>query len=100
MFNIISLVFGLLAWIFPLFALLSKRQPRTAAFSYFCCSIALLSQLFDVRSRVRSSDWSALLDTMDAVAWVALILLLVTVGLNLAVFFKRRRTPVVVDTGI
>ena len=42
---------------------------------------------------VRGGDWSALMDTVDAVVFAAQVLMMGTVGLNLAVYLVWRCRP-------
>ena len=58
------------------------------------CGGALLLQLEEVRRRVVLRDWSALMDTTDAVVHAAVVLLAVTVLLDLlAVLIHRSASP-------
>ena len=85
-FNIGSLVLGLISWIIPVVVIYkcSKRDNRGKfiGISFTSCGLALLLQLFEIRHRVYLHDWSALLDTIDILSGVAVILVLVTIILN------------------
>jgi len=92
MYNIGSLCLGLLAWIIPLLAI-----RKTYRFALCCigslsfCVITLLLQLLEVKRRVLLSDWSALLDTMDAVVLAAVILICGVIVTNLIALFGFRK---------
>lgn len=92
-----SLFLGLLAWFLPLWYCL-RPQPRrfgpVLLGSGAACGGALLLQLEEVRRRVVLRDWSALMDTTDAVVHAAVVLLAVTVLLDLlAVLIHRSASP-------
>ena len=81
-----SLFLGLLAWSLPLFYCLCPRIRHISPVllgSGAACGGALLLQLIEVRRRTALRDWSALMDTMDAVVCAAVVLLAVTVLLDL-----------------
>ncbi|WP_419822718.1 hypothetical protein [Anoxybacterium hadale] len=88
-----SLVFGLIAWGLPVFALLRDNKAGRKNWSMLCalsisaCSLAMKLQLNEVKYRVDMEDWSALADTSGAVATVSSILFTVTIVLNAIVFF-------------
>lgn len=92
MYNIGSLVLGLAAWIIPLFAV-----GKIYRFALCCigslsgCAISLLFQLLEVQSRVHINDWSALLDTIDAVVLAAVLLLCGVIVTNLIALFWARK---------
>lgn len=88
MLNVGSLVLGLIAWILPVVNLMryKKRAHRNWAvlsiMSISACAISLCFQIFYNYHLVKIADWTALMDTMDAVAFVAAVLLIVTIILN------------------
>jgi len=62
--------------------------------SFSACAISLCMQIFYTDYLVNIADWAALLDTSHAVAWVAWVLLIVTMILNvitLVVYCGKRR---------
>lgn len=91
--NLGSLVFGLIAWGLPVFALLRNNKGKRKNWSVLCalsisaCSLAMKLQLNEVKYRVGIEDWSALADTSGAVATVSSILFTITIILNAIVFF-------------
>ncbi|MEN8194820.1 MAG: hypothetical protein ABFS12_18510 [Bacteroidota bacterium] len=97
--NLSSLVLGLLAWILPVVNLMryGKRDQRNwVALSIMSISASALSlcfQIFSINHRVKVADWSALMDTMSAVAFVSAVLLIVTIILNtITLIIYRNRT--------
>ena len=86
--NLGSLVLGLVAWILPVVNLVSydKANHRNwvvfSVVSISACAISLCMQIFYQNYLVRIEDWSALMDTSNAVALVSAILLVVTIVLN------------------
>lgn len=94
MFSILSLALGLCAWAIPLITVSLNGQgklPRSPLdlriaspiASMSACAVALMLQFFDVRRWVLLGDHAALGDVVPSLAWVALILTVVCVGLNL-----------------
>lgn len=99
MFNIGSLVLGLIAWILPIVSLLKyKQQPQQnqnwvilSIISISACAISLGLQIFESYHLVKLEDWSALMDTMGAIAIIAAVLLFVTILLNILNFIIYHR---------
>jgi len=96
--NLGSLLLGLIAWIFPVINLAKSNKTEHknwVAFSITsvsACVISLYMQILYGNHLVKIEDWSALMDTSDAVALVSAILLIVTITLNaitLAVYCKN-----------
>lgn len=87
MYHLMSLLQGLLSWGMGTAAIFRKGRFLIPA-SLLFCSISLLLQLFQVRQLVQIGDWSALMDTMDAVALAATVLLIVTAALNIAALLR------------
>lgn len=91
MYNILSILLGLMALGFATHSFQAKFCPVCCTLSFsFCCG-ALVCQLLEVRRRVQISDWSALMDTMDAVVFAAAALLAVTLVLNLLALFRKNK---------
>ncbi len=82
MYNILSLSFGILAWIFGGSAALRGRFGGCSYFSLGCCGAALLLQFDEISRRVDLHDWSALLDTIHALTFAAAFLVVITLVLN------------------
>ena len=97
--NLGSLVLGLIAWILPVVNLMryKKHDHRNwvalSIMSISACAISLCFQIFYNYHLVKIEDWSALMDTTGAVAFVAAVLLIVTIILNaITLIVYRDRT--------
>jgi uncharacterized membrane protein len=83
-----SLVLGLIAWILPIVNLTRGKKQENKSWvalsimSLSACGISLCLQIFYTYHKVIVEDWGALLDTMYAVVFVSLVLLIVTIVLN------------------
>lgn len=85
--NLGSLVLGLIAWLIPIFTIIRRKKKQTnnsivTLLSMGACTIALWFQIFYINFLVKINDWSALMDTIGTLTWVAAILLVVTIILN------------------
>lgn len=86
--NVGSLVFGLIAWIFPIIGILFFRKKYLqsrfglSVLSFAACAIAIFFQLMYNQHLIDINDISALLDTSKAVTLISGILLVITVILN------------------
>ena len=89
--NLGSLILGLIAWILPIVNLLKHNKIKhkkwyILIFSSLCaCSISLLLQIFYSKYLTGKEDWSALMDISKGVAYISLVMVLVTVLLNLII---------------
>jgi hypothetical protein len=96
--NLGSLLLGLIAWILPIVNLTRNRKQDNnwvvlSIISITTCSISLCFQIFYTYHKVSVEDWSALMDTMYAVAFASGILLIVTIILNaITLMVYRHRT--------
>ena len=93
--NFGNLVLGLIAFILPLinvsrYEKLSKHWVTLSFVSLSACSISLFLQIYSFYERVKANDWAALMDTMDVIASVPAILLIVTIILNAITLFMYR----------
>ena len=92
MYNIGSLILGLAAWGLPLLAIGKKyRFALCCIGSLSCCAVSLLLQLLEVKRRVEFSDWSALMDTVDAVALAAIVMICGVIVMNFVSLFGFRK---------
>lgn len=87
MFNLLSLLLGLLSWLLPVVALYrygkDKASPNwLTPVSFATCAAALIFQLAELRRRAALADWSGIGDTVGTALWAAVILAAVTVLLN------------------
>lgn len=89
--NLGSLLLGLAAWGLPLKAFKSLGEGRkndlnrTLFLSLGACILALFFQVLYQGHLVKIQDWSALMDTSGALAWISGLLVLVTLVLNYGV---------------
>jgi len=99
LFNIGSLVLGLVAWVLPIISLLKYRNKTQNSWSMrsilslSACTIAIYFQVIYHHYLVKIEDWSALMDTAGAVNFVAGVLLVVTIllnGITLVMYTKDR----------
>lgn len=85
-----SIVLGLFAWILPLVATV-KTRPSLSIVSFSACGLSLVLQFYEIRYRVNIRDFSALMDTMNALCWVAAVLVAVTLILNVFALWCTRK---------
>lgn len=84
------LVLGVLSWCLG-GAALATRRKSLSMLSLASCAAALLLALLYYHTELMTGDVAALLDTSDAMAACAAVLLGVTLVLNAGVFFLSRR---------
>ncbi len=86
--NLGSLLLGLAAWILPVVNLMRFKNHNhrnwvaLSITSISACAVSLCFQIFYNYHLVKIEDWSALMDTMGALVFVAATLLIVTIILN------------------
>lgn len=97
--NLGSLVLGILAWVLPIINLMRSRKHvhrnwvALSIMSISASATSLYLQIIEINHRVKLADWSALMDTMGALAFVSAILLIVTIILNvMTLIVYRSRT--------
>lgn len=96
--NVGSLLFGLVAWLFPLINLAMKDKAKNKNFAVFsvasvsACAVSLCMQLFNISSLVKDVAWSSLMDTASPIANVSLLLLVVTIVLNAVTIVVYRKS--------
>lgn len=88
--NVASLLLGLAAWALPLAALVLKKGNAFTYTSFCSCIFSLLSVILSLAHVVEIRDWSALMDTIGAFVFAAMVLVVGTLLLNLAVVWKKR----------
>ncbi|MFC0216226.1 hypothetical protein ACFFK0_27900 [Paenibacillus chartarius] len=93
--NLVSLVLGLIACILPFANLMQPTKPAhnwaaLSMTSISACAISLFIQIFTSYIRVKTEDWSALMDIMGATVSVSAVLLVFTIVLNLTTLFVYR----------
>lgn len=87
--NLGSLLLGLTAWIVPILAIKNFGKSemnncfRFIIVSFSACVASLCLQLFEINHRIQIQDWSALMDTIGTLIWVAVVLAVITLILNM-----------------
>lgn len=94
-----SLVLGLIAWILPVVSLMRykkhdhKNWVVLSLMSISACAISLYFQIINNYLLVKIEDWSALMDITGSLAFVAAVLLIITIILNaITLLVYRDRT--------
>lgn len=91
-FNIGSLILGLISWLIPLIVLCQEnkrhRKPAFSIISFTSCTLALVLQIFEIQHRVYLQDFTAIMDTINTLSLIVIILIVVTVILNILALKK------------
>ena len=93
MFNFISIIAGIAAWVFGCLAVASKTSRTVyglSVASFSSCVIALLSQFLEIGRRAALYDYTAIEDTIRGVIIAAVVLTVVTVVLNMVAFVRKK----------
>ncbi|GAA0824802.1 hypothetical protein [Clostridium tertium] len=91
--NPASLLLGLIAWILPIISLMQYKKHKNKSWiilsiiSISSCAISLFLQIIYNNHLVQINDWSALMDTTDALVFVSAVLIVVTIILNTVTTF-------------
>lgn len=86
--NIGSVVFGLIACILPVIniifrnKLVNKNWIIFSEVSTSACTVSLWMQIVYINHLVNIEDWTAIMDTSNAIVYISSLLLLVTITLN------------------
>lgn len=89
--NLLSIGLGLVAWILPVvYLFIKKRREAFTCGSLLCVVFSLYFQLREVARLTDKGDWSSIEDTIHAVVFVAAVLILVTLLLNLPAWCKKK----------
>ena len=91
-YPVCSIVAGLIAFAVPIWKLSFSVKLSPATVSVISLGFALISvavQVFSIANEVRTSDWWALIDTMDALAVVAVLFAAMTIVLNMVMLFFK-----------
>lgn len=87
--NLGSLLLGLIAWTLPILSMKRsakygiKKCYNSIIISFGACVASLCLQFFEINHRVEIEDWSAIMDTIGTLKWVAVILAVITLMLNI-----------------
>lgn len=96
--NLASLLLGLIAWILPIISIMQYKKHENKSWiilsiiSISSCAISLFLQIIYNNNLVQINDWSAIMDTTNALVFVSSVLLVVTISLNAVttmIYYKR-----------
>ena len=93
MFNFISIIAGIAAWVLgclPVASKASRASYGLSVASFIACVLALLSQFLEIGRRVALYDYTAIEDTIRGVIIAAVVLTVVTVVLNVVAFVRKK----------
>lgn len=93
MFNIVSIIVGVVAWVFGCMAVLCKTNRTShglSVASFTSCVVALISQFLEIGRRAALYDYTAIEDTIRGVIIAAIVLTVITVVLNVLAFIRNR----------
>ena len=91
LYNLSALGLGLTAWIIGTVLIFAKRRhPWFMLTSFACMGCAMVIEFYELRHRIEIGDLSAVMDIYPTMAWVTLVLLVITVGLNAVALLKKR----------
>ena len=93
-FNVVSIILGIFAWLFAGFAIAASRTAtahKNTLVSFSLCETSLVFQLSEINRRVILEDYSAIEDTIQAVIIASVVLVAVTIVLNI-IALKNNRT--------
>ena len=82
----LSLLFGLLAWIFPVFG----KKKRSVIASFLCCALSLCGVMLYIWAEARAGDFAAIEDTARGLV-IATIVMVTGTLLSCAVHLLRNR---------
>ena len=92
LYNLSAFGLGLTAWIIGAVLIFTKRRhPWFMLTSFACMGSAMVIEYYELRHRIEIGDLSAVMDIYPTMAWVTLVLLVVTVGLNAIALLKNRK---------
>ena len=81
-----SMLSGLISWMIPIWYISisqSKKKAHAVFASFSLAAAALMIQFFQIADEVYTGDYSALLDTMNALILIVVMYILLTAVLNL-----------------
>lgn len=89
--NLGSLIFGVISWIPPVIAIKqynrnSQKHRTFCILSFSFCLASMYLQFFEINHLVQIQDWSSLMDITGTLRWIAVILAVITILLNTAVY--------------
>ena len=93
MLHIGSLVLGVCAWLFGIFAITTAKAAashRNTFISGSLCAVSVVFQLFEINRRVLLGDYAAIEDTIRGVLFASVTLVSITIILNLVAAAKAK----------
>ncbi len=96
LFNLASLLLGLIAWILPIINIINSKKHinkqwiRLCMISMGACAISLYFQILYNAHLVNIEDWTAMMDTIGTLVITSSILLVITLLLNVITLFLYR----------
>lgn len=94
--NPTSLILGLIAWILPIINITKYKKDNnenwiTFLFISMCaCSISIFIQIVGYMHLVNINDWTAIMDTIGYLSFIAATLLIITIILNAITLYLYR----------
>ena len=82
----LSLLFGLLAWVFPVLG----KEKRSVIASFLCCALSLCGVVLYIWTEARAGDFAAIEDTACGFVIAAIVMVTGTL-LSCAVHLLRNR---------
>lgn len=90
LYNLSALALGFTAWILGFCLIFDKRQhPWLTLLSFASMGSTMVIEYYELRHRIEIGDLSAVMDIYPTMAWVTLVLLIVTVTLNAVALLKH-----------
>lgn len=97
LFNIASLILGLVAMTLPVINIMLSRKNKNrnwgalSVLSLSFCSLSIWLLTIFINDNVSHEDWSALMDTTPSILKITGVLLFVTILLNAVTYFMNRK---------
>ena len=90
--NLSALSLGLIAWLIGFCLIFGKKHhPWLMLLSFAAMGSAMVIEYYELRHRIELGDLAAVMDIYPTMAWVTLVLLTVTVGLNGIALLRHRK---------
>ncbi|MEA5083001.1 MAG: hypothetical protein VB018_02480 [Lachnospiraceae bacterium] len=98
--NLGSLILGIISWIPPSIAIKqysnenSEKHRKFCIISFSSCLASMYLQFFEINRLVQIQDWASLMDITGTLRWIAVMLAVITILLNIAVYllYKEKNT--------
>ena len=92
MLNIVSLIFGIGAWVVAAIAIAKHAYyNKSVILSFALCMFSLISEFFEISRRVNLGDYAAIEDTIRAVIIASIVLVVLTIILNIVALVKSKK---------